>query len=243
MKMHKVVLCILALIIPISSSSAIDVGFDGSVGAFSSYIWRGFRLSDEALQIQPSATVSFKGFSANVWAEYDSDTEEWLEVDYTAAYAHDFNKLSLELGYIHYDIRDGLDSDEIYLAAGYDVVLNPALTIYADINEGKGAFVTAGISHPVELNAWAGLEFGASISMIADNGYIATDENGDEFTGLFNSDLTASGSISIGEHFSVEPMVGYTLALSDNASNAIENSNSDGDDAFIYGGITLSASF
>ncbi|HPQ42294.1 MAG TPA: hypothetical protein PLV45_18125, partial [bacterium] len=97
--------------------------------------------------------------------------------------------------------------------------------------------------HPLELSACAGLEFGASLSMIFDNGYIATDKNGEEFTGLFNAELTAAASIALGDHFSIDPMVGYTTAVSDDASDAIEMTNSDGDDAFFYGGVALTASF
>jgi len=79
--------------------------------------------------------------------------------------------------------------------------------------------------------------------MIFDNGYIATDKNGEEFTGLFNAELTAAASIALGDHFSIDPMVGYTTAVSDDASDAIEMTNSDGDDAFFYGGVALTASF
>lgn len=220
-----------------------DPGFELSVGGYSSYIWRGFRLSEEELQIQPSATVSMGGFSANIWAEYDSDTEEWLELDYTASYGHAFDMINLELGYIHYDINEGLDSDEIYFSAGFNSFLNPSVTVYVDVNEGEGAFIVAGISHPVELSEMISLEFGAAASMIVDNGYVATDANGDEFTGLFNADLTASASIALCDFCSVDPMAGYTVAISDDASDAIEMSNSDGDDAFFYGGLALTLSF
>lgn len=237
-------MCICAAIVTFPAvSNAADFNAEFSVGGYSSYIWRGFRLTDEALQIQPSATLSVGGFSANVWAEYDSDTGEWLEVDYTAAYGHSFDMVNLELGYIHYDIRDGLDSDEVYLSAGLDIALNPTLTVYVDVNEGEGAFLVGGISHPVELTSYAGLEFGASLSMIIDNGYIATDRNGEAFTDLFNAELTAAASIAMGDHFSIDPMIGYTTAISDDASDAIKAANTDGDDAFFYGGIALTASF
>lgn len=227
-----------------SGAAAADFGFEASAGGFSSYIWRGYRLSENALQVQPSLTLTLDGFSANVWAEYDSDRDEWLEVDYTASYSRSFDRLNLEIGYIHYDVQQGgLDSDEIYIKSGYDSLLNPSLAVYADVNEGTGAFIVAGISHPVELTGRAGLEFGASVSMIVDNGYVAVDDNGQEFTGLFNGDLTVTGSIALGDHVTVSPMMAYTMALSDDASDAIGRSDSDGDDAFFYGGLTVGVEF
>lgn len=37
-----------------------------SVGAYSQYIWRGFEMSKNSIVIQPSMTVAYKGFSANI---------------------------------------------------------------------------------------------------------------------------------------------------------------------------------
>ncbi|MBN2054328.1 hypothetical protein JW905_05365 [bacterium] len=98
---------VLALLLSFRVINAADIGYEGALGAYSSYLWRGLRLSDEALQLQPSATLSAGGFSANIWAEYDSDTAEWLEVDCAVSYAHGFDGFNLELGFIHYDVQDG----------------------------------------------------------------------------------------------------------------------------------------
>lgn len=242
MKRKGIILLICSYLLALSvfPTRAADIGFEASVGGFSSYIWRGYRLSENALQVQPSATVSLGGFSANVWAEYDSDRDEWLEVDTTAAYARSFDRLTMEIGYIHYDVQQGgLDSDEIYIKSGYDCLLNPSLAVYADVNEGTGAFIVAGISHPIELTGDAGLEIGASVSMIVNDGYVAVDDDGEEFSGFFNGDLSVSSSIALGEYVTISPLVAYTVALSDDASDAIKSANSDGDNAFFYGGLTL----
>jgi len=243
MKSGPLFLCALCLLIPLSISEAADPGFEASLGAYSSYIWRGFKLSDDALQIQPSTTFSINGFSANIWANYDSDAEKCLEVDYTVSYARDFNRFNLELGYIHYDIRAGLDSDELYMSTKYDSLLNPTITVYMDVNEGKGAFIVAGVNYPFKMNSRATMEFGASASAVVNNGYVATNNRGEEFTGLFNCDLSAAASISLGERFSLEPMVGYTFSLSDDASYAIKNGSIEEDDAFFFAGLSVTASF
>jgi hypothetical protein len=243
MKSTGVVVCLVCLAMPVATAGAGDVSFDGSLGLYSSYIWRGYRLSEDALQVQPSATVGVDGFSLNIWADYDFDTEEWLEVDYTASYAHDLDAFGLEVGYTHFDVREGLDSDELYVSAGFDSFLNPSLTAFLDVNQGDGAFVVADISHPVELTERTSLEFGASVSLVVDNSYVATDANGNEFTGLFNGHLSSAGSIAVTDRLSIEPMVGYTFALSGDASDAIKAGSTEPEDSFFYGAVTVSMSF
>lgn len=243
MKSIWFVICLVSLALPAATAAAGDVTFDGSLSLYSSYIWRGYKLSNDALQVQPSVTARVDGFSLNVWADYDFDTEEWLEVDYTTSYAHDFDAFGLEVGYTHYDVREGLDSDEVYVSAGLDTFLSPSLTAFYDVNEGEGAFVVADISHPVELTERASLEFGASVSLVLDNSYVATDANGNEFTGLFNGHLSAAGSIAVTDRLTIEPMVGYTFALSDDASDAIKAGSTEPEDSFLYGAVTVSMSF
>jgi hypothetical protein len=46
---------------------------DASVGFYSQYIWRGFELSKDSIVIQPSLSVGYKGFAANLWANLDTD--------------------------------------------------------------------------------------------------------------------------------------------------------------------------
>jgi len=243
MRSTLVLVCMIAILAPLASAQAADVSFEGSLGAYSSYIWRGYKLSPDALQLQPSLTVSAAGFSANVWADYDTDNSEWLEADYTASYAHSFDSFGVEVGYIHYDVRGGLDSDELYVSVGYDSFLNPSLTIYADIEAGDGAFAELAISHPIELSPSASLELAAGMSVVMDDSYVATDERGQEFTGLYNGMVSATGSVAVTENLSLVPMVGYTFALSDDATYAIENGSTEMEDSFLYGAVSLVVSF
>jgi hypothetical protein len=240
----KIVLAVvIALLVPVTQAMASEVEFSGSLGAYSSYIWRGYKLSGDALQLQPSATASVSGFSANIWADYDSDTENVLEVDYTASYAFKLDTTSLEVGYIHYDVRNGTDSDELYLGATFDGFLNPSLTAYVDVNNGDGAFFVAGISHPLASGSQGSLELGGSISFIAGDDYVATKPDGESLSGLFNSEVSVRGSVPLSDHVALEPMVGYTFALTDDASDAIKAGSTKPDDAFLYGAVSLTISF
>jgi len=46
------------------------------VAFLSQYIWRGYELSKDSLVIQPSVTVAYKGFSLNLWGNFDTDVYE-----------------------------------------------------------------------------------------------------------------------------------------------------------------------
>ena len=50
-----------------------EASADFTVAALSQYIWRGQELSRDSVVIQPSATVSHSGFSANLWGNLDMD--------------------------------------------------------------------------------------------------------------------------------------------------------------------------
>ncbi len=68
---------------------------DLSVAALSQYIWRGQELSYDSIVVQPSMTVSYMGFSANLWGNLDTDPyapgeddpANWSETDFTLSYS------------------------------------------------------------------------------------------------------------------------------------------------------------
>ena len=241
--MKKFVSLTLLMLLAVAGVSAeIDWGVDASAGMFSNYIWRGTRLSEDWV-LQPSLTFSIEGAAVNIWGNYDAETEELNEVDYTVSYGFTVNRLNLEAGYIHYDIKDGLDSDEIYAALGLDVILSPSLTVYGDIKEGDGMFLVAGLGHDFALPGDSSISLGASAGYIIDNGYVAVDMNGEEFSALYNGEVSASASIPICKHLSIEPMIAYSFPLSDDAKDAIEGMSFDSSGDQFYGGATLTVSF
>ncbi|MCU0583369.1 MAG: hypothetical protein MUE57_05970 [Syntrophales bacterium] len=46
---------------------------DFTVSALSAYIWRGQQQTRDSLVLQPSMTVGYKGFSANLWGNLDTN--------------------------------------------------------------------------------------------------------------------------------------------------------------------------
>jgi hypothetical protein len=218
-----------------------DVEFEASGSFLSHYMWRGLRLAEGGV-FQPSVTVGAKGFSANLWANYQFDPERWTELDFTGAYAGEKGKINYEVGFIHYGVYEGLDSDEIYGGVGHSDILNPSLKIYVDVNAGKGAYLEAGLAPSIPLGNEFSLNFKAYAGYVLKNSYMGLNDDEREFSNFYHADFQSSLTVPLGKGFSLEPMLGYATALSRNAQQAIRNSSVSSRCETLYGGVTLSFS-
>lgn len=84
-KVKRIALMTMA-IVPLAVGAQDKV--EASVGAdvVSSYIWRGQNLGNAA--IQPTASVSYKGFSLGAWGSYGIvNSDDTKELDFTASYS------------------------------------------------------------------------------------------------------------------------------------------------------------
>jgi hypothetical protein len=217
---------------------AADIGISGGAGFFSHYMWRGIQLSKETV-IQPSFTLSYGGAAINLWGNYDLNDSELNEIDYTFSYGQSIEKWSLEAGFVHFDLKEGLDSDEIYLSAKYDSFVVPKLRAYYDIKEGTGAFLQGGIGLPFQPFENYCMSLDVALSYLADDGYVALDSKGKEFQGFFNAEISLSGSLVLNDHASIDPYAAYSFGMSDKSKQAIRTVSTKKSDDFIYGGVTL----
>ena len=213
---------------------------DASVSIYSTYVWRGFGLSDDSIVIQPSMTVGYKGFAMNLWGNLDTDyyaedTTKYNETDITLSYDGAYEKLGYGVGYIYYALDGTDDTQEIYVTLSYDVLLSPTLTFYYDVDSFSGAYyATFDISHSFPIGETYSLDLGALVSYLDDN---------DDYGELHNGVLSASMSFPIGEDISITPEINYSFALSSDAEDYIADGSADGDDSYFYGGTTISFAF
>lgn len=221
-----------------------DLEFEASSAFLSHYMWRGERLSKGGV-IQPSLTVGYKGFSANAWGNYsfDRNGENTDEVDFTASYAGEKNKINYEVGFIHYGVYNGVDSDEIYTSIGHSNFLNPTIKAYFDVNYGKGAYLQAGLEPSIPLGKEASLNFKTFVGYVIKNQYMGLNDAGREFANLFNADFITSLTLPLSRGFTLEPMIGYSTPLSQNARQAIKSASVGSGSETLYGGATLTFSF
>ena len=219
---------------------------DASVSLYSKYVWRGYELSDDSIVIQPSLSVSYKGFGANLWANLDSDesvneTTKWTETDLTLSYDSSYEKLGYGVGYIYYALNADGDSDtqELYATIGYDTLLSPTFAVYYDIDAFDGdTYFNLGISHSFALSDAVSLDLGFTA------GYYIIDSGDEDYSALHDGVLSASIAFPVGKYITISPEIYYSFPLSDDAKDFYEATSVDGDDdGYLYGGATVSFAF
>ena len=153
-----------------------------SVSGLTAYIWRGYENTRNSIVIQPSLTVGYKGFSANIWGNLDTqpysqtnvtNSSAWTETDYTLSYTKTIGIVNAGVGYIYYGLGAAnagaakpLDSQEVYVTVGLNTLLSPTLTVYKEIDHYHQYYFLLGVSHTVELNKTVSLKLGASASYL-----------------------------------------------------------------------------
>ena len=207
---------------PIRESIASDFTLDFEVAYTSKYIWRGLPLTDGD-SVQPSATIGYKGLSFNFWGNVDvttaSDKRGYMtEQDYTLDYSTSWKKLNFSVGALYYKFPHTHfhDTLELYGGVGLDVLLQPTVTVYRDVDETDGSYTVGSLSHSFALPKFSEtvsasldlegtLGFGSSLNNKA---YFGVRRRAFTDVGLF-----ASLPISIGEHVTVTPSFTYTSIL------------------------------
>jgi Bacterial protein of unknown function (Gcw_chp) len=143
------------------------------VDVLSQYVWRGFALSRNSAVLQPSITVGYKGFSVNVWGNFDTSENapfaltprtgaKWNETDFTAGYSREIFKtdwmksLTLNVGCIYYAYDTTLypqgDSFELYygLVADFNI-FKIGVQGNTEVFHYPGNWLTVGISRVFDL--------------------------------------------------------------------------------------------
>ena len=181
MKQIKFTLVVLAFAVlasnrPLKAEDEISVGT--SADFLSKYVWRGQDLVDDWV-LQPGASIGYKGITASFWGNLDLTDEngnqgEFSEIDLTLDYSGQvpgIDLVSYSLGVINYDFpASGADDTwELYWGFGLDVPASPSVTVYHDVDEVDGTYVSFGVGHSfenlfeIDSGVGVGLDLGASI--------------------------------------------------------------------------------
>ncbi|HLB24876.1 MAG TPA: hypothetical protein VJM83_00970 [Nitrospirota bacterium] len=216
------------------------------VSFYDKYVWRGININDDPV-FQPAIWFSYKGFTMNVWGNLDlTDINgmagEINEVDYTLDYSWKWDPWHFSAGAIHYTFPNTAftATSEIYGAVGYDILLQPTLSVYYDFDEADGFYASLGIGHSFDLPQLVE-PVSATLDLSAQAGFAT--ENWNEF--YFGADHTAftnilfsSGlTVSIGDYLTVNPTVNYSTIHDRSIRSNVED-----DDVFYYG-VTVSAEY
>lgn len=240
---------VLALAVAPIAAQAEGVATKGSFStAFASrYVWRGQILS-AGIVAQPTVAVTVGGFSANLWSNVDLDRGEtdddgivMNETDLTFNYTVPVGPMSLTGGVIHYDF-DGSDTQEIYLTAALATLLNPALFLYYDIDEGKGGFAVLAVSQAIPAGPIS-LTAGASVGFNLGDQAMGLNADGEDFTGLYYGEISLATSIPVFGKVSLDPRIAYSTALGSDGEDAVRSLSTDGKKGMFYGSIAVTAAF
>ena len=225
------------------SSWAEEEGVTASadIGVYSKYIWRGYKLNNDSIVIQPSATLSYKGFGVNGWANIDknSDAERaWNEIDLTLSYDTGVGPVSLGGGYVYYNMKGADDTQELYVSAGYDTFLSPALTVYKDIDLLPGYYLNLGLSHSINVTENMSLDLSGGIGYyISCNDDMVEAGTNERYKGLQDGLISAGLTMPVNDYLTISPSVSYSFALSDKAEDFLGTSSN------FYGGVVFSFAF
>jgi hypothetical protein len=243
------------------------------LSVLNAYIWRGYEQTRDSVVVQPSATVSYKGFSVNVWGNLDTRpysaanadyAAKYTETDYTVSYSRKFGILQVTPGYIYYALgapyaggTAPLDSQELFLTLGLDTILQPTFTVYKEIDHYHQWYFLLGASHTIEFNKTISLKLSASASYLLstdETTYAKYDSNAlptkDKYNNFHDGTVSVSLPITVYKTLSVTPIVSYVFPLCDDARYEMEGRGlqgvtnpSDRDSTYLYGGVTLSYTF
>ena len=254
--MMAAILATTAIACPVYGEESEKPSADLTVGLYSKYVWRGYELSKDSAVIQPSLTLGYSGFAFNLWGNldtdqntdlYDTDGANWNETDMTLSYDGSYDMIGYSLGYIYYALDGADDTQEIYASINVDVLSSPTFTVYRDMAEFPGWYMTLEFSHSFDLAESLSLGLGAKVSyLVVDDAETLADpgDPNSEYSDFHDGVLSMSLSYSVNDYLVITPELYYSFALGSDASDVLKSASADGDDDnFLYGGISASFSF
>jgi uncharacterized protein (TIGR02001 family) len=211
-------LLLVAGFVPVAQA-AVSVQGDAYVGYYDKYVWRGFDLSGAKPVVQGGVDLSLKGVTLSYWSNLQQTDGKMTETDITLDYAYEVSPLlTLNGGNIHYAL-DGIDdTNELYLKAAFNTLLNPSVAVYWDYFQASkaGLFYTVSVGHTFALTKELGLNLGALASYNQDSDYSVG-----AYSAWHDYELSASLAYALTDQITITPSVLFTEGISTVARNAI----------------------
>jgi len=228
------------------------VGIDVSADFFGKYVWRGQNLNDASV-FQPGIGITYGGLTGSIWGSLDMTGEndnryEFTEYDFSIEYSASLpgaEGVGFSVGAINYRFPSltPTSTTEVYCGFNFELPLSPSVTVYRDVDQADGTYVSFGVGHSFEkafqlsTDIPVGMEIGASVGW-GDSKY------NNFYWGVDNSkmnDLILSLSFPLKVNgWTISPSVNYvTLLSNDIRSTDVYDKKSD----YVFAGVMLSRSF
>ncbi len=246
MRKSKAAICVAVVVLGLGTTGlAEEVSVEVTADFFSKYVWRGINVTDD-WSFQPGVSATYGGFTAGVWGALDMTDEngesgEFIEYDYYVDYSGQITDIiGFSVGGIYYYFPsvDPSATTEVYVGLNFDVVANPSVTVYYDVDEVEGAYVSLGVGHTFEdiENVPFDVDLGASLGW-GDSNYNEAywgDGIGAELNDLV---LSAAFPFEVGP-VAVTPSMHYVAILGSDTSDAAGD-----DDSLFYAGVGFAYGF
>jgi hypothetical protein len=247
-----IVLCLSTLIGTAELKAEDQVSVGASADVMSKYVRRGQNLVDDWV-LQPGAYVGYKGITASFWGNLDLTDEngnqgDFSEIDLTLDYSAKVpgtDLVSYSLGVINYDfpVSGGANNTwEIYGGFGLDVLASPSVTVYHDVDEVKGTYVSFGLEHSFENLIELDPGVGVGLDLSASIGWGSASYNkfywGPDKSELNDLVLKAAFPFEVAG-FTVTPSVNYITLMGED----IREPNTYGQNDMWVAGVGLSKEF
>jgi hypothetical protein len=244
-----------SLVLLTGSAGALRAGeasFIVSGDFYGKYIWRGQNLSDDPV-FQPRVSANYKGLAASIWGNIDltninGNSGDFSELNYSLDYlaaVPGSEGLGYSIGVIYYDFpgTDLPDTREVYWGLSLDLPLSPSITVYHDVDEAEGSYISLGLAHSIEKvgelssDLPVGMEMGAGLGWGSgpyNKYYWGTDQSKMQdlfFSVSFRVEVTG---------WTVSPSLNYVTLLSDDIRHTdVYGTDSD----CFFAGVSISKSF
>ncbi|NPU84010.1 MAG: hypothetical protein HPY65_05935 [Syntrophaceae bacterium] len=210
-------------------------------------------------------------YQSNAWSSSTANTSSnWTETDVILSYSRSFGLVNGSVNYGYYanaasnnGLSDFRDQHEAWITTGLNVLLKPTLKVYYMFGNSmdKRLYLNLGVSHSFpltqrvsfKLKATAGYMVGLADPDLLRTSRNRTDSQGnvlsERYNNLLDGILTASLPVKVTDHITITPSVSYSLPLSNDAKYYIkangmtDQSFSDRESSFFYGGVNFTYSF
>jgi hypothetical protein len=229
-----------------------DIAFEVTADYFGKYVWRGQNLSDDPV-LQPGVSLSIGGLTAGWWGSIDTtkingNSGEFVEHDWSLDYSGDVpfvDGVGYSVGVINYYFPSADDTTEVYWGFGFDLPMSPSVTVYHDVDDVQGTYISTGVGHSVEnigelgADTPIGMDFGASLgwgSASYNKAYWGSSINSAKLNDLV---LSVSFPFEI-SGWSLSPSLNYVSLVNGNVRETDTYSSSSD---YFFGGISAAKVF
>jgi len=238
--------------------------FTVQVDALSQYVFRGVAFSRTAIVLQPSFTASYKGFSANIWGNFDPhernpfginspnrNNPKWNETDFTFSYSRElFKNFTVTGGVIYYALDSNnapQDSFEVFGGFSYKFPwFEVGYSVYREVSHYPGWYMQWCVARSFDLPFWGAsldLNAGWSAEFSSDKAAFPIPGKNKYYNNLHAGYLQAALNLPLGKYVKVSPKIIYWYALGGDSTRVINNLSWDRQHNHILGGVSIIATF